>query len=71
MCPGQFESRRLVMFEKPVLPRSRVVTVVTTFAEAKLMRVVLNVTGDTISTGVMKRSRLMTKYAFQFRVLTD
>lgn len=59
------------MFEEPVLPRRRVVAVVATFTETKLMRVITQVAGNTIRSGVMKGSRLVTKYAFHFGVLTN
>jgi len=60
-----------LVFEKPVLPRSRVVAVVATFAEAKLMRIIANVTGNTRRAGVMKGRGLMATCAFQFCVLSN
>lgn len=68
---SQCESGCSLVFEKPVLPRSRVVAVVAAFSEAKLMRVIINVTGNTLRAGVMKCRGLMATYAFQFRVLSN
>ena len=68
---SQLEPRCSLVLKEPVLPRSRVMAGVAAFAEAKLMRIIINVAGDTIGAGIMEGGRLMTGCALQFRVLTD